>query len=76
MAAEVLGGVDPVEAAARFARDMLATCRGKTVQAKLRRVGTELSRRGFDADIISEALERAGLTQPLPDIPFNQEHQP
>ncbi len=76
VAAEVLDGVDPVEAATRLARDMLGASRGKTVQANLRRIGAGLSRRGFDADIIGEALERAGLTQPLPDVSFNQEHRP
>ncbi len=76
VAAEVLDGVNPVEAATRLARDMLGASPGKTVQANLRRIGAGLSRRGFDADIISEALDRAGLTQPLPDILFDQEHEP
>jgi regulatory protein len=74
--AEVLDGIDPVEAAARLARDMLAARRPKTVRADRQRIGAALGRRGFDADIISEALERAGLTQPLPDDSFNQEHGP
>ena len=74
--AEILDGVDPVEAAAQLARDMLAARRGKAVGANWRRIGATLSRRGFDADIISEALDRAGLTQALPDVSFNQEHGP
>ncbi len=64
--AEVLDGVDPVEAAARLALDMLGARRPKAGRADLQRIGATLSRRGFDADIISDALERAGLTQPLP----------
>ncbi len=74
--AEILDGGDPVEAATQLARDLLAARRGNTRRANLQRIGAVLSRRSFDADIISEALERAGLTQPLPDIPFTQEHQP
>jgi len=74
--AEVLGGLDPVETAAGLARDMLAARRPKAVQADRQRIGAALARRGFDADIISEALERAGLAQPLPDDSFNQEHGP
>ena len=73
---EILAGVDPVEAAAQLARDMLAARRGNAWRANLQRIGAALSRRGFDADIIGEALDRAGLTQPLPDISFNQEHGP
>ena len=74
--AEILDGVDPVEAAGQLARDLLAARRGNTGRANLQRIGAALSRRGFDADIISEALDRAGLTQPLPDTSFNQEHGP
>ncbi len=74
--AEILAGVDPVEAAAQLARDMPAARRGDAGRANLQRIGAALSRRGFDADIISEALDRAGLTQPLPNISFNQEHGP
>ncbi len=76
VAAEILDGIDPVEAAARLARDLLATRRGKAVEANRQWIGATLSRRGFDTDIISEALERAGLTQPLPDVSLNQEHGP
>jgi SOS response regulatory protein OraA/RecX len=74
--AEVLQGVDPVEAAAGLARDMLATRRRTTLRMDRQRIGAAMGRRGFDADIISEALERVGLTQPLPDESFNQEHGP
>ena len=74
--AEVLDGVDPVEAAARLARAMLGAHRPKAGAANRQRIGAALARRGFDADIISEALERAGLRQPQPDVSFNQEHGP
>ncbi len=74
--AEILDGVDPVEAATQLARDLLAARRGNTGRANLQRIGAAMSRSGFDADIISEALDRAGLTRPLPDISFNQEHGP
>ncbi len=74
--AEILDDVDPVEDAARLARDLLAAGRGKAVQANRQRIGAALSRRGFDADIISAALERAGLTQPVPDVSVDQEHGP
>ncbi len=73
--AEILDGVDPVVAAAQLARDMVAARRGNAGRADLQRIGAALSRRGFDADIIREALDRAGL-KPLPDIFFNQEHEP
>jgi len=76
VAAEVLDGVDPVEAAARLARDMLAAGRGKAVRTNRQRIGAALARRGFDTDIICEALEQAGLTRRLPDDSFNQEHGP
>ncbi len=79
VAAGVLAGIEPVEAAARLARDLLAGRRGGSETVDRQRIGAALSRRGFDADIIDEALDRAGLTQPLPEDsndPFSQEHGP
>lgn len=72
VATQVLAGVDPVEAAAQLARDMIKARRGRSARSDLQRIGAALSRRGFDPDIIFEALERAGL--PPPGDSFDQEH--
>ena len=69
IAAETVADVDPVEAATRLAMSYSPVA---SPQAARRRIGSALARRGFDADIISAALERAGL-QP-PQESFDQEH--
>ena len=69
IAAETVADVDPVEAATR-----LAMCYSPVAspEAARRRIGSALARRGFDADIISAALEQAGLRPP--EESFDQEH--
>ncbi len=71
VAAETVADVDPLEAATRLAMSYGPVA---SPQAARRRIGSTLARRGFDADIISAALERAGL--PAPQESFDQEHGP
>ncbi len=74
VAAEILADTDPVDAATRMVRGILAGGAVRSAEATRRRLGAALSRRGFDTDIISSVLERAGLPQPSLDEPFDREH--
>ncbi len=67
IAAETLADVDAVEAATRLA---LSCHRARSPEADRRRIGSALARRGFDADVIREVverLERQGFSPPDDD---------
>ena len=67
IAAETLADVDAVEAATRLA---LSCHRARSPEAARRRIGSALARRGFDADVIREVverLERQGFSPPDDD---------
>ena len=67
VAAETLADVDAVEAATRLA---LSCHRARSPEAARRRIGSALARRGFDADVIREVverLERQGFSPPDDD---------
>ena len=74
VATEILTDTDPVEEATRMVRGILAGGAVRSAEATRRRVGAALARRGFDTDIISSVLERAGLPHPSLDESFDQEH--
>ncbi len=76
VAAEILADTDPVEAATGMVRGILADGAVRSTEATRRRVGAALARRGFDTDIISSVLDRAGLPQPSLDESFEREHGP
>lgn len=74
VAAGILADTDPVDAATRMVRGLLAGSTVRSAEATRRRIGAALARRGFDTDIISSVLERAGLPQPSLDESFDREH--
>lgn len=74
VAAEILADTDPVDAATRMVRGILAGPAVRSAEATRRRIGAALARRGFDTDIISSVLDRAGLPQPSLDESFDREH--
>ena len=76
VATEVLAETDPVAAATGMVRGILAGGAVRSAEATRRRVGAALARRGFDTDIISTVLDRAGLPQPSLDESFDREHGP
>ena len=69
VAREALDAVDPVDAAIRFACNRSRERPEGDRSAAARRIAQALARRGFDTDVIAQALERADLVgDDTPDL--------
>ena len=66
VARDTAAAVDPVEAAVGLAARLRRRLSHTDDQVARRRIAGALSRRGFDADIINEVLDRAGFKELQP----------